>query len=59
MSCTCDEGRYCDECFQQALKEYAYLKRVPRHQVYNDQQAKDEFNQELRDAGREHLCRSE
>lgn len=50
--CGCDEGRYCDAHFQQALAEHAYLRNVPRHQVFGDAQAQEERDQELIDAGR-------
>ena len=51
-----DEGRLCDACSDEMARCYAYLRHTPRHQVFNDQQAKDEYAQELRDAGRGHLC---
>lgn len=50
-----DEGRMCDPCFDAAAREHAYLRHVPRHTVFNDAQAIEERNQELRDAGRGHL----
>jgi hypothetical protein len=53
----CEDGGYCDKHYAEAEAEFAYLRNVPRHQVYDDQQAKDERNQELRDAGRGHLVR--
>lgn len=53
----CDEGKWCDKHFQEELMAHVHLRRVSRHQIYNDQQAIDERNQELRDAGRGHLCR--
>jgi len=55
MSCECDEGRYCDKHLAEAEAEHAYLRGKPRYWVYNDQQARDEFNQDLHDAGRGHL----
>lgn len=50
-----DEGRACDACFDEAVAEHSYLRGAPRHAVFNDAQAIDERNQELRDAGRGHL----
>lgn len=50
--CDCDEGRYCDAHFQEALAEHAYLRHVPRHQVIHDERSREEYAQELRDAGR-------
>jgi hypothetical protein len=52
QACDCDEGRMCDTHFQQALAEHAYLRHVPRHQVFGDAQAQEERDQELIDAGR-------
>lgn len=52
----CDDGRWCDRHFQEELTEHLPLKGVSRHQIFNDQQAIDERNQELRDAGRGHLA---
>lgn len=54
----CDEGRCCDRHYEERMAEHAYLKHVPRHQVINDEQSREELNQELRDAGRGHLCRT-
>jgi hypothetical protein len=48
-----DEGHVCDVCFRTAMAEHAYLRHVPR--VINDAQAQEEFEQEIRDAGRGHL----
>jgi hypothetical protein len=53
-----DEGRLCDACLIEAEQAYTYLKYVPRHQVIDDERSREEFNQELRDAGRGHLVRS-
>jgi hypothetical protein len=53
----CDEGRSCDKHWNEAAAEHEYLRHVPRHQVINDEQSREEFNQELRDAGRGHLVR--
>lgn len=50
-----DEGRMCETCQADAMADHAYLRGAPRHSVFNDQQAIDERNQELRDAGRGHL----
>lgn len=50
-----DEGRMCDPCFDEAAAEHAYLRGQPRHAVFNDAQAVEERNQELRDCGRGHL----
>lgn len=50
-----DEGRMCESCQTEAVADHAYLRGQPRHAVFNDQQAIDERNQELRDAGRGHL----
>lgn len=50
-----DEGRMCESCQADAMADHAYLRGLPRHAVFNDQQATDERNQELRDAGRGHL----
>lgn len=52
-----DEGRLCDACQIEAEQAHTYLKYVPRHMVFGDSQAREEFNQELRDAGRGHLVR--
>lgn len=51
-TCTDDEGRYCQDCWERTRAEHAYLRNVPRHQIYTDAQAEQERNQELRDAGR-------
>jgi hypothetical protein len=51
----CDEGRYCDKHLAEAEAEHAYLRHVPRHMVINDEQSREEYAQELRDAGRGHL----
>jgi hypothetical protein len=56
-ACTCDGERYCDDCWQRERAEHAYLRNVPRFQVYGDAQAVEEFNQQLRDAGRGHLVK--
>jgi hypothetical protein len=53
--CGCDEGRYCDRHFAEAMAEHAYLRGVPRHAVFNDEEAQEERNQALIDAGRGHL----
>ena len=55
--CTCEDGEYCDFHFQAAVKEFAYLINVPRHAVMDDERAREERNQELKDAGRGHLVR--
>lgn len=40
------------------MKDHEYLRDIPRYAVFlNDPDAKEEFNQELRDAGRGHLVR--
>lgn len=51
----CDERHSCDKHTAEAMADHAYLRGAPRHTVFNDQQAKDERDQELRDAGRGHL----
>lgn len=51
----CGETRTCDKHAAEAMADHAYLRGAPRHTVFNDQQAKDERDQELRDAGRGHL----
>lgn len=51
-----DEGRMCKSCEAQAMADHAYLRGMPRHAVFNDAQAIEERNQELRDAGRGHLA---
>lgn len=51
----CSEDHWCDKHFAEELAEHIHLKGVSRHQIFNDQQAIDERNQELRDAGRGHL----
>lgn len=54
----CDEGRWCDKHHEEAMKEHEYLRDIPRYAIFlNDPDAKEEFNQELRDAGRGHLVR--
>ncbi len=55
----CDEGRWCDKHFEEEMKAHLYLKGLPRHMVYDDAEAREERNQELRDAGRGHLVRDE
>ena len=50
-----DEGRMCDSCFDEAAKDYEYLRGAPRHSVFNDALAIEERNQDLRDSGRGHL----
>lgn len=52
-----DEGRLCYICAAAAQAEHAYLRGQPRHAVFDDAQAHEERNQELRDAGRGHLVR--
>lgn len=55
---TCgDEGRSCGPCFEEAVADHAYLRGAPRHAVFNDAEAVNDRNQELRDAGRGHLVR--
>jgi hypothetical protein len=53
----CDEGHMCDLHEAQAMAEHAYLRGVPRYAVIEDAQGKEEFNQQLRDAGRGHLVK--
>lgn len=50
-----DEGLLCDFCFAAEMADHVHLRDVSRHQIFNDQQAIDERNRELRDAGRAHL----
>lgn len=50
-----DEGRACESCQADAMAAHAYLRGKARHSVFNDQQAIEERNQELRDGGRGHL----
>lgn len=50
----CDEGHYCDRHFEEASADHAYLRGLPRHAVFDDAQAREERDQELRDAGRGH-----
>jgi hypothetical protein len=42
----------CDACWERTRAEHAYLRNVPRFEVYGDAQAEQEREQELRDAGR-------
>lgn len=51
----CDEDHMCDAHRAEAMAEHAYLRNVPRHQIYTDAQAEQERNDELRSAGRGHL----
>lgn len=52
-TCTCQNSeKPCDACWERTRAEHAYLRNVPRHQIYTDAQAEQERNQELRDAGR-------
>lgn len=53
----CDEGRFCDAHYAEALADHAYLRHGPRYQVYGDAEVREEFNQQLRDAGRGHLIK--
>jgi hypothetical protein len=48
----CYEGGYCDRHYLEAMKEHAWLRGLPRHAVFDDAQAREEREQELRDAGR-------
>jgi hypothetical protein len=52
-SCVCAA---CAETRRQ-MREHAYLRHVPRHAVFNDAEAQEERDQELRDSGRGHLVR--
>lgn len=55
VKCTCDEEGerpMCDACWERTRAEHAYLRNVPRFEVYGDAQAEQEREQELRDAGR-------
>ena len=52
-----DEGELCESCLIEEWEEWAYLKGLPRYAVIDDEQSREELNQELRDAGRGHLCR--
>ncbi len=47
----CDE-HYCDRHMREAEAEHAWLRGLPRHAVFDDAQAREEREQELRDAGR-------
>jgi hypothetical protein len=53
----CDEGQMCDKHTAEAIREHSWLRNLPRFQVYGDAQATEEFNQQLRDAGRGHLAK--
>lgn len=53
----CDGDHSCDKHMAEAEADYAYLRGTPRHTVFNDAEAVEERNQELRDAGRGHLVR--
>lgn len=57
-----DDGEACEACRDradaQAMADHAYLRGLPRHAVFNDAQAQEERDQELRDAGRGHLVKS-
>jgi hypothetical protein len=50
-----DEGVDCDSCADERAKEFSYLKGLPRYAVFDDEQARDELNNELKDAGR-YIC---
>lgn len=50
-----DEGRLCEGCHDREMREHEYLRHQPRHMVINDEQSREEYAQELRDAGRGHL----
>ncbi len=50
-----DEGHPCEACFDEAAADHAYLRGMPRHAVFDDAEAREERDQELRDAGRGHL----
>lgn len=50
-----DEGRLCDACFEAEAQAHAYLRGTPRYTVMNDELARRELEQDLRDAGRGHL----
>ena len=51
----------CGECFEREAqaKEFAYVRHVPRYLVADDAEARDEYEREMRDAGRGHLLRQE
>lgn len=53
----CDGDHTCDKHMAEAEAEHAYLRHLPRHAVFNDAQAQEERDQELRDAGRGHLVK--
>lgn len=54
VKCSDDaEGGACDKHWEEALKDYAYLARVPRSAVYGEMTESEK--QDLRDAGRGHL----
>ena len=55
MYLRCNEGHMCDKHAAEAEADHAYLKHIPRHQVIDDEQSREEYAQELRDAGRSHL----
>lgn len=52
----CGEDRMCDKHAAEAQADHEYLRGTPRHTVFNDAEAVEERNQELRDAGRGHLA---
>jgi hypothetical protein len=47
-----DEGDLCEQCAAEAAKEWEWLRNVPKYAVMPSD---DEYEQELRDAGRGHL----
>jgi len=49
-----DEGRMCDDCFQQQMKDYAWLRHVSKYAVMP---IDEDFREEMRDAGRGHLVK--
>ena len=46
---TCEDGKYCDKHFREAMRENAYLKHVSKYTVMP---IDEEYEQEMRDAGR-------
>ena len=48
----CDEGEYCEKHLAELAAHFGYVRHLPRHMVIDDEQSLNEFEQELRDAGR-------
>lgn len=56
INCECDEGHMCETCLEEGLRQYAYLRGLPRGAV--DGHMSEQDRQDIIDAGRGHLVRA-